>query len=171
MANWKKWGQTARRTAQSLKEKNHRAALANRLRLVVRCEEQAAEKEYLALGRYYYNALRNKDNAIAESHCARIDAIQQRRDRALSDLEQTVDSMAEVVTLVSHADGPTAVFVAGTTRFSKEAPEAEEEYNPQDENSEEIDLSDVESFDQDPMPEAAATPPAELDENDGLPFE
>ena len=78
MANWKKLGQSARRTAQNLKEKNRRAALANRLRLVVHCEEQAAEKEYLALGRYYYNALRSKDNAIAESHCARIDAILQR---------------------------------------------------------------------------------------------
>ena len=171
MANWKKLGQSARRTAQNLKEKNRRAALANRLRLVVRCEDQAAEKEYLALGRYYYNALRNKDNAIAESHCARIDAIQQRRDKALSQLEQVVNAQAEVVTLVSHVEGPTAVFVTGTICSSKAAEEAEEEYNPEDENSEEIDLSDVESFDQDPMPEASVTPPAELDENDGLPFE
>lgn len=176
MANWKKLGQSARRTAQNLKEKNRRAALANRLRLVVHCEEQAAEKEYLALGRYYYNALRNKDNAIAESHCARIDTILQRRDKALSELEKAVSAQADVVTFTSYTNGPTAVFAVGMKRrilphLSETAGEINEEYDPEDENSEEIDLSDVESFEQDPMPETAATPPAELDENDSLPFE
>lgn len=181
MANWKELRQSARRTAQSLKEKNHRAALINRLRLVVSCEERAAEKEYLALGRYYYNALRNRDNAIAESHCARIDSIQKRRDQALSELEKAVSPSAEITTIFSEVDGPTAVFVTARKRgtllhYSKNSAEItvtrdnQAEYDPEDEDSEEIDLSDVKSFDQDPMPEAA-TPPAELDENDSLPFE
>ena len=81
--------------AAHLKDKSRRTAKMNRLRTVSRCEERAAEKEYLALGRYYYNALRNKDDAIAEAHCSRIDSIEQRRDAALQELESLAQQAAE----------------------------------------------------------------------------
>ena len=55
-------------------EKNRKTALANRLRTVIRCEEKAAERAYLALGRYYYNNLRDAANANTEPYCADIEA-------------------------------------------------------------------------------------------------
>lgn len=208
MGFWKNLGQTAltqsTAAAQKLQKKNQRAATANRLRTVIRCEEKAAEKEYLALGRYYYNALRNSDNPIAEAHCARIDAIQARRDKALEDLEQVVqERQADDVIVFDETDGPTAVFVTEhkkkNTLFHFDRGPIEitvtrdSVFDPEDENSEEIDLSDVQSYEQDPMPEETPSPAicpeiqetiqaestdvpqmqpaAELDENDSLPFE
>ena len=190
-----------RATAYYLKEKNRRAAVMNRLRAVIRCEEKAAEKEYLALGRYYYNALRDPDNPLAESHCARIDQINARRDSALESLEQAShQEEAASIGFIGGSDGPTAVY---KFRFHKGRTEIT--VTPDEEDAEEVDLSDVECFDYDPtlpqdgppaqdaaspagqgvsQSESVAPPteheirpaeheirPAELDENDGLPFE
>ena len=44
--------------AAALGHKHKKTAVLNRIRTVIRCEERAAQKEYLALGRYYYHALR-----------------------------------------------------------------------------------------------------------------
>ena len=216
MANWKEISLTARANvrlaATQLKEKNRRLAAANRLRTAIRCQEKAAEKEYLALGRYYYNALRDPDNPVAEAHCLRLDQLLAQRDSALESLEQVVRQQ-HAIAVIGGADGPTAVFVTATVKPRKKSAlfhfdkgpveitvtrEEDAEYNPEDPDSEEIDLSDVESFDQDPMPQEEARsdgpaeegavpsaaepeippaaepeipPAAELDENDGLPFE
>lgn len=146
-------------------EKNRKAAYLNRIRSVIRCEERAAEKEYLALGRYYYNNLRDKDNPVTEAHCTELEAIEGRLDKALSQLEQFYQ--------LDREDGPTAVCAL--------------------KEGEEITLDDVESFDHDPTAEPAedipaavsevapgavpadtapaGTAPAEPDENDNLPFE
>ncbi len=135
-----------RATAYYLKEKNRRAAVMNRLRAVIRCEEKAAEKEYLALGRYYYNALRDPDNPLAESHCARIDQINARRDSALESLEQASQEEAASIGFIGGSDGPTAVYK--TFRFHKGRTEIT--VTPDEEDAEEVDLSDVECFDYDP---------------------
>lgn len=174
--------------AEMLKEKNSRAAVINRLRMVIRCEEKAADQEYMALGRYYYNALRDKDNALAESHCARIDEISARRDSALEALERVTHEASSIAVISgydSECDGSLEEraeekktlfhFEQGplTVTVTKDEPAQREE----------IDLSDVEVYDQDPtlsvetasvQPAAEAGPeiqPAEPDENDGLPFE
>lgn len=201
MVNWKERVNRARNTAQrlagSIKEKNRHAAAINRLRTVLRCQEKAAEKEYLALGRYYYNALRDSGSPVAEEHCKRLDEINALLDGALKELEKSVrDSEAASVSIIGGADGPTAVYIKDKKKreddgtifhFGGDSIEITVKrdvvYHPEDEDSEEIDLSDVESFDHDPMPEkpvpsAAAEVKAEpelagadLDENDGLPFE
>lgn len=208
--------------ASNLRKKSRLSALMNRLRTVIRCEESAADKEYLALGRYYYNALRNEDDAIAEAHCARIDQIQERRDKALGELERLAQEAVKAdeaasIGYISGSDGPTAVFTAGHSNGGKHGKfiykrwveDFPEDIADSAEEIEEIDLSDVESFDSDPMPEfpekapdnreelpsvqtrlpevPEAAPafqnipmpdrepkpiqPAELDENDSLPFE
>ena len=68
-------------------EKNRKTALANRLRTVIRCEEKAAERAYLALGRYYYHNLRNEANAETETHCIDIEAAEKRIEDAMLKLE------------------------------------------------------------------------------------
>ncbi len=188
----KNLGRAAESCAHSVKGKTSRAAAINRLRTVLKVQESEAEKEYLALGRYYYNALRDKDNPIAQGHCARLDEILTKRDATLNALEQAVRQ--DAVDILPEEDRPAAaaihsekqpVFhfekgpVAVTITKTRDEPPLAEEFNPLDENSEEIDLLDVECFDQDPMPAQAdclqaptpGTPPAEPDENDGLPFE
>ena len=68
-------------------EKNRKTALANRLRTVIRCEEKAAERAYLALGRYYYHNLRSAANAETETHCIDIEAAEKRIEEAMLKLE------------------------------------------------------------------------------------
>lgn len=166
MAVWKDIKNKSRGMALLLKEKNSRAAAANRLRTVIRCEENAAEKEYLALGRYYYNALRDADNPIAESHCARIDQINARRDSALEQLEQLSQEEIASIGFIEGEDGPTAVFLAGKTKsgsiFRFRKGQGEMTVTPgDDEDAEEIDLSDVECFDSDPTLPQPETAPVE----------
>ena len=139
-----------------LGEKNRKAAYLNRIRTVIRCEEAAAEKEYLALGRYYYNNLRDQNNPVTEAHCAELEAIEGRLEKALDQLEQfyQADSKESAsVGIIVGADGPTAVYV-------------------RDGEAEEITLEDVKRFDHDPTKAAEEAPvPAQPDENAGLPFE
>lgn len=70
-----------------LKEKNRRAARINRAKTVLRCEYQAAERELLALGRYYYETLRDPENPVAEGHCAELDEIARRVEETRACLE------------------------------------------------------------------------------------
>lgn len=174
MANWKDHINRARNTAQKLadgiKRKNRNAAAMNRLRTVIRCQEQAAEKEYMALGRYYYNALRDSDNPVAEEHCQRLDEINALLDSTLKTLEESVrDNEAASIGTISGADGTIFHFGRGPLEITVTRDVV---YRPEDEDSveiEEIDLSDVESFDHDPMPEESVPPAAAgtLDVPDG----
>jgi len=91
--------------AQSLGEKHRRTAELNRIRTVIRCEERAAEKEYLALGRYYYNTLRDKGNGVTEPHCEALDGIELRLDAALSQMQAvTSESCGGVCEEIDLAD-------------------------------------------------------------------
>lgn len=171
MEFFKKIGKALGEAAGFVGEKNRKAAYLNRIRTVIRCEERAAEREYLALGRYYYNNLRDGSNPVTEAHCAQLDEINARTDRALNQLEQfyqmdkAFQEESGSVAVIEGEDGPTAVFV-------------------KDGDAEEITLDDVESFDSDPMAEPTPAPatapapeaakplaPAEPGENDNLPFE
>lgn len=95
-------GKAVTGAASYLTEKNRRAARLNRVRTVIKCQEKAAEKEYLALGRYYYHNLRDKDNTVTEGHCAALDQIEEALDAALDQLEKFYgekEAAAEEITL------------------------------------------------------------------------
>lgn len=94
-------GKAVGEAAAYLGEKNHRAAQLSRIRSFLRCQEKAAEKEYLALGRYYYHNLRDKENDVTEAHCLALDEIEQRLDAALDQLSQcySASEAREEVTL------------------------------------------------------------------------
>lgn len=145
-------GSAIQSAASFVGEKNRKAAYLNRIRTVIRCEEKAAEKEYIALGRYYYNNLRDKNNPVTESHCAELDAISGRLESTLAQLEDfyQAEHDAACVAVISGEDGPTAVRVG---------------------RAEEIDLEGIEAYDHDPMVSDPAGAPAEPDENADLPFE
>ena len=129
--------------ANYLGEKNRRAARLNRIRSVIRCQEKAAEREYLALGRYYYHSLRDKDNIVTESHCAALDQIEEALDNALDQLEKFYGK-----------EDQEEITLEDVESYDQE-PTWEEEPAPEKEP---------------PLPQAEAQP-APAEENDDLPFE
>lgn len=152
------------------------------------------------MGRYYYNALRDKETQVAEEHCKKLDHLNAMIDSTLKTLEEAVREQEAVsIGIIGGEDGPTNVYINEPKKestlfhFGRGPLEITVTrgtvYHPE-EDSEEIDLCGIESFDYDPMQEktvssAAAEAPAikpktlsepeftgaELDENDGLPFE
>ena len=143
----KKVGKAVGDTASYLGEKNRRIARLNRIRSVIRCQEKAAEKEYLALGRYYYHSLRDKNNEVTEAHCVALDKIEEGLDSALDQLEKYYggeDDM-EVVTLED------------VEAFDQDPQATEEEPAPEKEEA--------------LVEESAPQEAAPVEENDGLPFE
>ena len=147
-------GRAAKEAAAYLEAKTRRAAQLNRIRAVIRCQQKAAEKEYLALGRYYYHSLRDQENGVTEPHCAALDAIEQELDRALDQLERLYGEdpqpQGEEITLegVEELDAPPQEACCGETAV--EEPAAEE------------------PVPQEPVEEA---PQQAGDDNDSLPFE
>lgn len=154
MKFFSKIGKAVGEAAEFVAEKNRRTAYLNRIRTVIRCEEKAAEREYVALGRYYYNNLRDKDNGVTEAHCAQLDAIGERLDKALNQLEQFYSREAEepVVEEITLED---------VKEFDEEPEIAEEPKEAA------CPCSSVCGEEASPIP----ADPAEPDKNDGLPFE
>lgn len=87
-------------------EKNRKTALMNRLRTVIRCEEKAAERAYLALGRYYYHNLRDAANAETENYCVGIEVAEQRIEDAMLKLEELNREEENVATSVAEIGLP-----------------------------------------------------------------
>ena len=137
-----------------VEEKNRRTALMNRLRTVIRCEEKAEERAYLALGRYYYHNLRDAENAVTEPYCIDIEAAQKRIDAAVEKLEAltreeddeaeseeiTLDDVQEYIPTPEEAEEEASFVPDGTVDEAVEAaepaaeqPEAEPEKKPETE--------------------------------------
>ena len=53
-------------------DKNRRLSIINKVKHVIRDEEQRANEAYIALGKYYYHNLRNAENNETEFYCAEV---------------------------------------------------------------------------------------------------
>ena len=69
-------------TITGIFEKNHRSAIVNRLRIVIKNERENCARAYVALGKYYYEHLRDKENQETEALCTSIDESTRRMQRA-----------------------------------------------------------------------------------------
>ncbi len=69
-------------------EKNKKSAIANRLKTAAKCQNQILDRAYLALGKYYYNNLRDVTNTVTEGHCAQIEITQKKLKDTLNALEE-----------------------------------------------------------------------------------
>ncbi len=78
-------------------EKNRKIALINRVKLVIRNEEDSAQRAYISLGKYYYRNLRDEQNAETEIYCNAIENANKRRDRALQKLDDLLTPEEEPV--------------------------------------------------------------------------
>lgn len=81
-------GKTLTDGLSRLEERNKRNAHLNRIRAALKREEKAAQRKYIALGRYYYNSLRDKNDPVAEQHSLELDEIEIRINKAVDMLEQ-----------------------------------------------------------------------------------
>ena len=147
-------GRAVGEAASYLGEKNRRAAQLNRIRAVIRCQEKAAEKEYLALGRYYYHSLRDKENPVTEGHCASLDQIERALDSALDQLEKFYGSQEEAREEVTLEDAPAEAPAPGETASPAQQPAPS---------------TDAGAPVEGPAPQQASQAPAE--EGTDLPFE
>ena len=69
-------------------EANRKTALINRIKLVVKSEEKNVNAAFIALGKYYFNNLRDKSVEETERHCRAVETARTRLDRALTKLEE-----------------------------------------------------------------------------------
>ncbi len=74
-------------------EKNRKNNLINRIKYVIRQEETKANQAYIALGKYYFNHLRQEENEETEFYCKAVEHANHRIDRALTKLDElTLDA-------------------------------------------------------------------------------
>lgn len=69
-------------------DKNRRAAVINRLKIVIRNEKETEARSYIELGRYYYENLRDASNEKTEPLCAAVDNADRRLKRAFRKLDE-----------------------------------------------------------------------------------
>lgn len=68
-------------------EKNHKAAMINRIRIVIKNERENTARAYVALGKYYYEHLRDAQNTETEALCRSVDESTQRINKAFDKLD------------------------------------------------------------------------------------
>lgn len=69
-------------------EKNRKAALINRIRIVIKNERENEARAYVALGKYYYENLRDKQEEDTEHLCRAIDFSDARIKKAFEKLDE-----------------------------------------------------------------------------------
>lgn len=84
-------GSTITRTVEQLVEKNHRAAMVNRIRLVIKNESESSTRLYEELGRYYFDHLRDTENKDTERLCKGIEEHEARIHRAFGKMAEVAE--------------------------------------------------------------------------------
>lgn len=69
-------------------DKNRKAAMINRLRIVIKNERENTARAYVALGKYYMEHLRNPDDLQAEQLCKAVEESEARMKKAFNKLDQ-----------------------------------------------------------------------------------
>lgn len=69
-------------------EKNRKAALVNRIRIVIKNERENQNRAYVALGKYYFENLRDCGNEEIEHFCNAVEASELRMKKAFTKLDE-----------------------------------------------------------------------------------
>lgn len=69
-------------------EKNRKAALVNRIRIVIKNERETEARAYVALGKYYFETLRDAQNEETEALCKAVELSEQRMKKAFLKLDE-----------------------------------------------------------------------------------
>jgi uncharacterized protein (DUF2164 family) len=86
-------------------EKNRKAALVNRIRIVIKNERENESRAYIALGKYYFQNLRDAQNEETEPLCKAAELADQRMKKAFTKLDEiTVSEQDEDSCANCHED-------------------------------------------------------------------
>jgi hypothetical protein len=69
-------------------DQNRRAAMINRLKIVIRNEKEIEARSYIELGKYYYENMRDASDERTEPLCAAVDNADRRLKRAFLKLDE-----------------------------------------------------------------------------------
>jgi hypothetical protein len=69
-------------------EKNRKAALVNRIRIVIKNERENQARAYVALGKYYFQNMRDAQNEETEHFCKAVEASELRMKKAFNKLDE-----------------------------------------------------------------------------------
>lgn len=69
-------------------DRNHKAAVVNRLRIVIKNERENASRAYVALGKYYMENLRDPENELTERLCRSAQDSERRIRKAFAKLDE-----------------------------------------------------------------------------------
>lgn len=69
-------------------DKNRKAAMINRLKIVIRNEKEIEARSYIELGKYYYENMRDASDERTEPLCAAVDNADRRLKRAFTKLDE-----------------------------------------------------------------------------------
>ena len=72
----------------SVVEKNHRASVVNRLRIVIKNERENTARAYVALGKYYFDNLRDPSNEETERLCRSVEESTARMQKAFAKMDE-----------------------------------------------------------------------------------
>lgn len=117
-------------------DKNKVQAQVNRLRLVMRNESQLMDKSYIALGKYYYNELREQqEHAANEKICQTIDKSKVRMDRARAHyhtlMENQIEDYSDAVMDIDEGDITLCCSYDDVKETTEPASESEEADSPE----------------------------------------
>ena len=77
-------------------DKNRKISLINRIKTIIRQEEKNANQAYIALGKYYFNHLRDPQNGETEFYCMEIEHANRRIGRAMMKLDELTEDQAYI---------------------------------------------------------------------------
>lgn len=71
-------------------DKNRKAAMINRLKIVIKSEKETQMRAYAEIGKYYYKNMRDTENEQTEPFCAAVDNTSRRLNRAFAKLDELI---------------------------------------------------------------------------------
>lgn len=85
---WKNAADSVMKAVDFVVDKNRRAAMMNRLKIVIKSEKEAQNHAYAQLGKYYYQQMRDPENGDTEPFCLAVDTAESRLKRAYAKLDE-----------------------------------------------------------------------------------
>lgn len=83
-------------TVNLVVDKNRKIALISAVKDVIRDEEARADEAFIALGKYYYHNLRDRENDETEFYCAEVDYAERRLQRAELKLQELTSVQSQI---------------------------------------------------------------------------
>lgn len=85
---WENAASSVTKAVDFIVDKNRKAAMMNRLKIVIRNEKEEQAHAYIQLGKYYYQNLRDEQNGDTEDFCKTVDTAGERLKRAYAKLDE-----------------------------------------------------------------------------------